>query len=149
MPRKHVPSQHNPAEEQFQEGLQLVKAHRLFGVMAYYVKIDRKEGNLCPGDGWAVVTSNGVIHVHPKRHATATEWAYVLAHCMLHLGFGHFDTRLHSKEWNDACDWFLLGFLRRIQIGKPPADIATPLEPPASSEERIYHYLREQGSPAG
>src|SRR5260221_2102028 len=146
MSRKKADGRTNPAEERFQQGLELVRAHPLFSPMAYRARIHRKPGNLCPGDGWAVVTSDGVIHTHPTRLGTPAEWAYVLAHCLLHLGFGHFD-RANSHEWNDACDWFLLGFLRRIAIGRPPNDMLITAEPPGTTEERIYQALREQGPP--
>jgi len=148
MSRKKAAAQANPAEERFQQGLATVREHPLFAPLASRAIIHRKPGNLCPGDGWAVVTSDGVIHAHPTRLGSPAEWAYVLAHCLLHLGFGHFD-RAHSCEWNDACDWFLLGFLRRIAIGRPPNDMLIAAEPPGTTEERIYQALREQGPPAG
>ncbi len=148
MSRKKAAARASPAEEHFQHGLEMVRAHPLFSPMACRARIHRKSGNLCPGDGWAVVTSNGVIHVHPTRLGSSAEWAYVLAHCLLHLGFGHFD-RANSHEWNDACDWFLLGFLRRIAIGRPPSDMLIVAEPTSTTEERIYEALREQGPPEG
>ena len=148
MGRKKVTRpQLTPADANFAQALEMVRAHPLFAPLAYRTVIQRKPGNRCPGDGWAVVSSAGVIYVHPTRLGTAQEWAYVLAHCLLHLGFGHFDVRTNSKAWNDACDWFLLAFLRRIQIGRPPADMVILSEPPASSEERIYDMFLQQGFP--
>lgn len=126
----------------------MVKAHPMFAPLAFWVKIQRTAPNRCPHDGWAVVTNAGVIYAHPTRLGSPEEWAYVLAHCLLHLGFGHFDARALSREWNDACDWFLLGFLRHIQIGRPPSDMVISAEAPAATEESIYDAFRLQGLPA-
>lgn len=149
MSRKKAVAQANREASNFWQGLSLVQSHPLFAPLASHVSINTAEGNMCPRDGWAVVTSNGAIHVHPSRQGTPGDWAYVFAHCLLHLGFGHFDVRAHSKDWNDACDWFLLGFLRRIPVGKAPNDVAIGMDPPANTEEGIYHVLRERGAPAG
>jgi predicted metal-dependent peptidase len=148
MSRKKAAGHSNPAQEHFEQGLAMAQRHPLLAPLASRVRIHRVAGNLCPGDGWAVVTSDGVIHPHPTRSGAPAEWAYVLAHCLLHLGFGHFD-RANTHEWNDACDWFLLGFLRRVSIGRPPVNMQIAAEPPAATEERIEQALREQGLPAG
>ena len=91
------------------------------------------------------MTSNGAIHVHPTRRGTPYEWAYVLTHCLLHLGFGHFETRLLSPEWNDACDWFLSGFQRQLKVGRAPDDMDTLAQAPAATEEKIYQHLQLSG----
>jgi predicted metal-dependent peptidase len=145
MSRKKTAQQLTPADANFARGLEIVRHHPLFAPLAYRARVQRTPGNRCPGDGWAVVSSAGMIYAHPTRLGTAEEWAYVLAHCLLHLGFGHFDARANSKEWNDACDWFLLGFLRRIQIGRAPPDMVIGSDPPAPSEERIWEIFRLQG----
>ena len=43
-----------------------------------------------PQDGWAWVSARGNIYAHPTRLAAPEEWLFVLAHCLLHLSFGHF-----------------------------------------------------------
>jgi predicted metal-dependent peptidase len=147
--RKRGAHHNNPADEHFAAGLAIVQSHPLFAPLAYRASVHRKEGNLCPKDGWAVVTSNGVVYANPTRLGAPAEWAYALAHCLLHLGFGHFDARALSREWNDACDWFLLGFLRRVQIGRPPNDMRIDADVPAPTEERIYQRFLDQGLPEG
>ncbi|NUT50963.1 MAG: hypothetical protein HOV94_27215, partial [Saccharothrix sp.] len=37
---------------------------------------------------WASVTTDGRLWTHPTRVADRDEWVWVLAHCLLHLGFG-------------------------------------------------------------
>jgi hypothetical protein len=143
---KRIP-QRDVATENFEAGCALVSATPLLAPLWAHTNIVRKPGNRCPADGWAVVTNDGAIHAHPTRRGTPQEWAYVLAHCLLHLGFGHFDTRLLSPEWNDACDWFLAGFQRQLKVGRAPDDMATLAQAPAATEEKIYQYLRESAAP--
>lgn len=139
--------QPDPATENFERGCAMVGSSPLLSPLWAHVQINRKPGNRCPADGWAVVSNNGVIYAHPTRRGDPYEWAYVLAHCLLHLGFGHFDTRLLSREWNDACDWFLLGFQRQLKVGDAPPDMDTHAQAPAATEEKIYQILLHSGPP--
>lgn len=110
-----------------------------------------EEHNLCPRDGWAVVTSNGTIHVHPKRRAAPEEWTWILAHALLHLGFGHFQKRARADLWNLACDLFVNRFLADLKLGRRPAEIETagllPPGLPTTSENALYEWLFERGVP--
>jgi predicted metal-dependent peptidase len=149
MSRKRKPGgQVDPAAANFQAGCELVNQSPLLNPLWRAVRVSRRENSSCPADGWAVVTSDGVIEVHPTRRGDPEEWAYVLAHCLLHLGFGHFDTRLHSREWNDTCDWFLASFQRQVKLGRPPAEMTTWAEPPGGNEEAIYAALQAGRAPA-
>ena len=78
------------ARENFELGLNLVRSQPILSGLYMHSGVHRQEGNRCPKDGWAVVTLNGAIHVHPTRRGAPEEWLYVLGHCLLHLGFGHF-----------------------------------------------------------
>ena len=59
-----------------------------------------------------------MIHVHPTRRASPDEWMYVLAHCLLHLGFGHFQEGRRPREWQTACDLFVPAFWRDLKLGR-------------------------------
>ena len=112
MPRKPAPTP-SPAEsheEGFGKGYKNVheaemrlRAHPLFAPLLLRAPVVRTPGNLCPADGWAVVTSGGQIHVHPTRWGDRASWEYVLAHCLMHLAFGHFGPQdfvhEHGPEW--------------------------------------------------
>jgi predicted metal-dependent peptidase len=145
--KKAIKSQPDPATVAFGAGCKIVRESPLLAPLMDYTHITRREHSSCPADGWAVVTPNGVIDVHPTRRGDPEEWAYVLAHCLLHLGFGHFETRLYSREWNDACDWFLSRFQNMIKIGRPPAEMWTWVEPPGSNEEAIYTAIMAGAAP--
>src|SRR5258708_25016160 len=142
------------ATEQFELGAAALRAHPLFAPLLGSVWLYRREGadNLCPQDGWAVVTTNGWLHVHPKRRAEPAEWTYVLAHCLLHLGFGHLDP-LHAKrhtrerEWNAACCAYVARFLGELKLGQAPEGLHGAVELPAATEERLYEIFCERGIP--
>jgi predicted metal-dependent peptidase len=129
-------------------GLTLISHHPLFVPLRYRTNVYRHEGNLCPKEGWAVVTSHGAIHTHPTRRGTPEEWAYILAHCLLHLGFGHFQVRDNPAAWNKACDCVVDSFLLRLKFGRPPEEIRLPPEliMTAPSEERLYQQFCEEDS---
>src|SRR5262245_27839860 len=79
------------AIDNFGLGYRIVNNHPMFEPLLWHAGIFRNQNNMCPKSEWAVVTSNGEIHVHATRRGEPEEWAYVLAHCVLHLGFGHFN----------------------------------------------------------
>ena len=148
MPRKpNRAATPDPATENFQRAGATLYAHPLFAPLYRHAQIIRQEPNLCPPAGWAVVTTNGYLHVHPKRRGEPAEWVYVLAHCLLHLGFGHLRGHPRAREWNAACDCFLARFLGDLKLGRPPADMQISTDFPARSEERLYEIFCAHGIP--
>jgi predicted metal-dependent peptidase len=147
MPRRRAAAR-DLAAENFTQGMALLAQHPLFAGLYYGAAIVRHEGSQCPADGWAVVTAGGQIHVHPTRRGAPEEWTYVVAHCLLHLGFGHLRGRPREREWNAACDWFIARFLALLKLGRPPEELRGAAEPPAATEERLYELFCERGLPA-
>ncbi|MFJ2745745.1 hypothetical protein ACIO3O_39505 [Streptomyces sp. NPDC087440] len=78
----------DPAAEAFAAGLALVKRNPALAAV---------DATVCRGekctqvsyDGLVSVDSNGTLHAHPQRRADPRDWAWALAHGLLHLGFGH------------------------------------------------------------
>ena len=139
--RRKTDPKRDLAAENFAAGLLAVSRHPVFSGLEAHAQIPRdKHGNLCPKDGWAVVTTNGYIHVHPTRIATPREWVDVLAHCLLHLGFGHIQPKERFQEWNAACDCYVVKFLADLKLG-----IHGPIELPARTEDRLYEIFCEDG----
>ena len=143
------------ATEQFQAGLGLLGQQPLFGPLLARATVVRRAGGCCPADGWAVVTTNGAIHAHPTRRGAPAEWLYVLAHCLLHLGFGHLAAArrpAHPREWATACDCVVARFLADLKLGQPPEGIYPPRPEEARliarDEERLYREFCERGIPA-
>jgi predicted metal-dependent peptidase len=135
------------AGRNFARGLDLISRHPMFAPLMAHARVARHEGNLCPADGWAVVTSNGIIHAHPTRRGEAEEWVYVLAHCLLHLGFGHFPPHDPAREWNAACDCFIAKFQADLKLGRPPEELRYDVEFSSASEERLHREFSERGIP--
>ncbi len=107
----------------------------------------RAKSNRCPHGAWAVVTNNGVIHAHPTRRGDPDEWTYVLAHCLLHLGFGHCVEKPQPRAWNAACDLQVDRFLRPLKLGRPPSGFLLELDLPGNNEDRLYEALCGSGPP--
>ena len=56
------------------------------------------------------------------------EWAYVLAHCLLHLGMGHIrEDKEKDLLWNTACDCVAARYLSDLHIGMVPEELSAPL----------------------
>jgi predicted metal-dependent peptidase len=145
--RKRKRPEIDAATEDYFRGAAVIQNHPMFTQLSFRAQIWRDERTLCPADGWAVVTNNGYIHVHPTRRAEPYEWIYVLAHCLLHLGFEHFREREDQPAWNAACDYFVARFLADLRLGRPPMALPT-LDPPlARDEESLYRQFLEAGIP--
>ncbi len=83
----------DPATAAYLKALGALGQHPIFARLLFRATLHRPrrdEGGRCPKDGWALVTSTAEVHVHPTRRAGPDEWVYALAHCLLHLGLGHF-----------------------------------------------------------
>jgi hypothetical protein len=137
----------DPATASFEAGLKLVNIHPMLGGLLAHCRIVREERSRCPKDGWAVVTLNGIIHVHPTRRGAPEEWLYVLAHCLLHLGFGHFRPHAREREWIAACDFVVGRFLADLKLGRPPEDMLTAADPAAATEDKLYELFCAHGLP--
>jgi predicted metal-dependent peptidase len=125
--------------------------HPLFAPLASHASITRREGNLCPKNGWIVVTSEGWLYCHPTRLAEPEEWTCALAHGLLHLGFGHFAAGegKRPREWTAACCSVVNRLLRELKLGKVPTGLGfLPDGIPTRSEEALYRHFCEVGVPA-
>ena len=142
-----------PLSEQYLlEGQNLIKAHPLFGRMSYQVQLMEYEKGF---GGSACISDSASIYVNRKKHHTPQEWAYILAHLLLHLGLGHTNPDRVSKGldlrlWNIACDIYVTKFLRDIKFAGQP-DGAMLLDEFAGSmkdEKSIYQYLLQHENEA-
>ncbi|MBF0120757.1 MAG: peptidase [Desulfobacterales bacterium] len=131
---------------EFNKGVELIKDNRMFKPLFRHINIIRDDKkNLCPKEGYAVVNRNGTIYAHPTRIATPDEWFYILIHCALHLGFGHFQEKHPWELWNIACDCFISRFLKSLKIGKVPNELDSNIEFMASSEDALFRKFQNQG----
>lgn len=122
--------------ENLEKGRMLCSEHPLFSRIGGCVHIDSKGtmGKKLP----YLVYPNGEIYLNPKCYLTPKQWAYGIAHCGLHLSFGHFEAEKMpgyeiikedgSREkkvacdkslWNLACDIYIAKFLATTKFGEP------------------------------
>ncbi|MCI0711313.1 MAG: peptidase [Chloroflexi bacterium] len=146
-PKSKSQSAAQASDHNFRLGTSRLYGHPMFSSMMYHVGFYRHKDNLCPPDGWAVVTSNGHVHAHPTRLGEPEEWAYVLAHCLLHLGLGHFKEAESPDVWNIACDHVVASFLQEFRFGTPPEPMNTPIDGSVRDEEKVYRQLRKSNIP--
>lgn len=135
------------AYENYTKGYNIIDSHPMFAPLLNHVHVVRTEGNLCPEKGWAVITRNGYLHVNATRRGDPLEWAYVIAHCLLHLGLGHFKEKSDNIKWNTACDCFIAKFLSDMKLGRPHSEMQYKIDFTAPSEEQLYNIFVEKGIP--
>ena len=144
---KRRQAQLDVALQNYLRAVDLLEKHPMYAPLVARVRFIRKEHNVCPEKGWAVVTKEGTIHVHPTRRAEVNEWVYVLAHNLLHLGFGHFVEKEQPAVWNIACDCFIAKFLQDMKLGTPPVELSYAVDFSGKSEEDLYLQFLERGIP--
>lgn len=151
----------SPNEQALHDGIALVKQHPLFGRLDFRPNIFGKDkmGKDCAArvsceKFWRV---GGRYYLNKDCPRTPSEWAHIIAHCMLHLCFGNFDAERmpgyfdenHNWRvdcdrdlWNMACDIYIEKFLADVKFG---AARVTPEEitrfGTTSSELKIYDNL--------
>ena len=152
----------SPAEKRLEMGISLQNKNPLFSRLKGYLTVLGKKNM---GGDAAYVHSGGTIYLNKDAPLTPEQWAYTIAHCKLHLSFGHFDAeRMPGYEkvaqdgtaewvvscnraiWNIACDIYIAKFLYDIKFGSPtcanPADLFLGS---LTDERKIYQYLIEHG----
>ncbi|MFE4632397.1 hypothetical protein ACFRJ1_03320 [Streptomyces sp. NPDC056773] len=141
----------DPATQAFAEGLALVKRNpALASVEADVCRQAKCEST--PAGGLAAVTSNGTVHVHPTKRADPKEWAWTVAHALLHLGFGHVpaakdEDRPQPDRFDLAARCTVVNrFLLTFPVGRAPDHL--PAEYPGGDEELLAARWRRDGIPA-
>ncbi|MFD9127965.1 hypothetical protein [Kitasatospora sp. NPDC059571] len=118
----------DPAAEALAEGLALLRRNTAFASLDVSICRSPDCRQKPDGDGWAVADSAGVVHVNARRRAEPAEWAWVLAHSLLHLGFGHLPAERGPRTQPDG---FLLAarchvvnrFLATFPVGRAPVEL--------------------------
>ncbi|MET9599982.1 MULTISPECIES: DUF2201 family putative metallopeptidase [unclassified Streptomyces] len=140
----------DPATLAYEAGRAAIRANpALHAVSATHCRDARCPA--CNAAGLAVVTSSGVIHAHPTRRADPAEWAWALAHCMLHLGFGHVPAAKGPvRPQPDPADLaarcvVVNRFLQTFPVGRAPDRL--PEHYPGGDEEQLAGAWRQGGVP--
>ncbi|WP_020523967.1 vWA domain-containing protein [Catelliglobosispora koreensis] len=97
--------------------------------------------------GYARVRSDGSIVVNKNARLEPDEWTWVIAHCLLHLGFGHLDADRSVDEPSFAAACLVVTrFQHQLKLGEAP--IAVPADLPGGDESRLAEVWRALGVPA-
>lgn len=128
-------------------GFDLLQSHPLFSQLAGTIAV--RNAHLSNHSSLACVTKNGEISVNIHARLNAAEWAYVMAHHLLHLAFGHLDknkmpsaAEIYPLVWNKACDIYVTRFLTDIGFSGSLFQDPSAFYPIKLNDERkIYEYL--------
>ena len=134
------------ASQSFRQGFYTVVNHPMFYPMWDYILV--KDERRFPRDGWAVISDQGTLYVSEMPYMNPSDWSYIVAHCLLHLGMGHFQHKEHPREWNTACDLVVARFLAELKIfGNSPHGVSSPEIGVGQTEEMLYERLCREGIP--
>jgi len=161
-----------PQEKTIREGIAIISSSTLLGSFLEHANLEVK---LCPFDqGTAAIVSYGRdkyphyswqnssrwfgrIFLNKHLLLPPQEWAYAIAHAVMHLAFGHFDAEnmpgyeeigadgtkkwnvsCDIRLWNEACDIYITKFLEDIKFGSPLRYVSlAAYQGPAADERSI------------
>ncbi len=136
-------------EKIFKQGYSILENHPLLRHLDGDVYMRGK--NTYEKGSAATVDKSGDVHINTSAKLNPKEWAYVLAHCLLHLAFKHFDNdsipydedgSFHKEVWNKACDIYITRFLRDIKFCESMYDDpAQHYSIKLDDEKKIYKHL--------
>ncbi|MDO5691238.1 MAG: hypothetical protein Q4G70_02005 [Pseudomonadota bacterium] len=139
----------NPATRAYEQGLALLRAHPVFGKLAYRVQWVRNDTSTCPATGWLLARRDESVHLHPKRLAQPPEWAYAMGRAVLLHALQLWQAdRGDWPAWSAACDVVTARFMHGIKFGRAPEGMALPPDLPQWDEARWYREFCEHGVPA-
>lgn len=150
--------------ENLQAGLALIHAHPLFG-NCHHVRTWIGNRNSLGAATMCVVDAGGCLYVNEDAMLSPKQWAYVLAHNILHLAFGHFDAETMPGYmitgsdgkikkcvecdpllWNMACDIYVNKFLHDVKFGQSiHNDVSQYISGGHADERKIYEHLLSTG----
>ncbi|MFF7123016.1 MULTISPECIES: vWA domain-containing protein [unclassified Streptomyces] len=141
----------DPAAEDCAKGVQLVWANpALAAIEADMCR--REDCSASPRQGLVRIDSGGRVHLHPTRRAEPAEWAWAIAHGLIHLGFGHVPAAKGERVQPDRYDLaarcaVVNRFLLTFPVGRTPDDL--PASYPGGDEEQIAAgWRRDEHIPA-
>ncbi|MFF9322283.1 hypothetical protein ACF1BP_36140 [Streptomyces sp. NPDC014735] len=140
----------DPATDAFLAGLEAVRRNPALAAL----EADICRSRACdhsPRRGLVAVDSNGTLHVHPDRRAEPADWAWAIAHCIVHLGFGHVPAHKGARPQSDRFDLaarcaVVNRFLLTFPVGRTPDHL--PASYPDGDEEQLAARWRRDGIPA-
>lgn len=128
--------------ELFNSGYKIVESKTIFSSLLRHVQIKTDCDYIKSTRHKALCLKSGEIHINRKIRLEPEEWAYVIAHCLLHFGFWHFEDFGDALKWNLACDMYITNFLKDIKIFKVPDFVNTDFPFAPTNEREIFEKLK-------
>ena len=143
---RRAPKRPDPREEKWRAGLDLLAGHGLFRSFVDVSFLDSPR--LAQARGWAYLTAAGEVVCHKYADLEPDEWAWVVAHALLHRGFGHLR---QDRQPRDAVETAVAclavnRFLRELRLGREP--MLLPAELPTGDPEVLALRWRSEGVPS-
>lgn len=141
----------DPSQANLMKGHAIVAAHPLFVRLIRRTDFDRSERDSDRRNGWIEVTAGGGLRAHPTRRAEPDQWAYAIAHGLLHLAFGHLTAGFgrDSRAWTAASCLAVSRFLEDLRAWPSVPDLEFELEGAPRTEDQLYAHFVERGIPDG
>ncbi|GAB2892890.1 hypothetical protein GCM10027074_71230 [Streptomyces deserti] len=140
----------DPATEACADGLRMVWANPALAALEA-TTCRSEDCDAGPRHGLVRIDSNGRLHLHATRLAAPAQWAWAVAHALIHLGFGHVPAaagpRVQPDRYDLAARCVVVNrFLQTLPVGSPPDDL--PASYPDGDEEQLAARWRRDGIPA-
>ena len=123
-----------------------ISGHPLFEPFMY--DVCSRSGPFSEIQAYVQVDTGGNIAADSHHKLKQDEWAFLIAGCMLHLGFGHWNKEIPEQKrriWNMAAVIFNFRFIREMKIGKMPGFCLVLQGEFPESVEGIYRDLLDGG----
>jgi predicted metal-dependent peptidase len=141
--RSKQKSSPDPHYQSFVDGMRIAEGHPILRHIGDAIRFSWREDTFrC----WAQVHPDGLIVANRHIRGTPGEWAWVVAHLALHLGFGHLsaDRPVDPASRAAAC-LVVTRFQQQLRLGTPPSPIPPAL--PGSDENQLAELWRLTGVP--
>jgi predicted metal-dependent peptidase len=136
----------SPFEQSFVDGSRFALSHAILRHLRVWAAW-RDDPDLSRDRGWARLQADGLIVANRHARLDTGEWAWVIAHCALHAGFGHVDyARAVDAASRAAACAAVTRFQQQLRLGTPPPPIAGDV--PGADEERLAELWRVIGIPS-
>lgn len=142
-PRRNAPA--DLADANYFAAVKALHENPILMPLLMRASIARQKNADFPSDGLVAVDNLGVLHAHPERRAEVEEWRYAIAHCLLHLAFGHVVKVSRPREWNIACDFTVARFIAEVKMARLPQPLPETSYP--RDENALYRQLCLGGVP--
>lgn len=148
------PAAEDPNEAAFVAAWRTLAAHPMFVPMtsggwstSHASAVLADSPRLAMARGYATVDPHGTIVANRAARLEADEWRWVLAHLLLHLGFGHLDPAAGQDEaYASVACVVVVRFQRAVKLGREPVRLPGAL--PAGDEVVLLGRWRREGVPA-